>query len=77
ESYGRYWREVFRLPTMNHRKLARQLDRVIGGLDHLDAALAAGLGAVLALAPNRPRDIGGIWLVQPHPTRTTRPHRHK
>ncbi len=71
ESYGRYWREVFRLPTMNHRKLARQLDRVIGGLDHLDAALAAGLGAVLALPHSGNWDMAGMWLVQRHGTFTT------
>ncbi len=44
---------------MNHRKLARQLDRVIGGLDHLDAALAAGLGAVLALPHSGNWDMAG------------------
>jgi len=29
-SYGRYWREAFRLPTMNHRELARQLNERSG-----------------------------------------------
>ena len=26
-SYGRYWREAFRLPTMNHRVLAVELEQ--------------------------------------------------
>ena len=25
-SYARYWREAFRLPTMDHQELARRLD---------------------------------------------------
>ena len=48
-SYGRYWREAFRLPTMNLPFLARRLDESVLGKDNLDAALAAGRGAVLAL----------------------------
>ncbi|MGH3967495.1 MAG: phosphatidylinositol mannoside acyltransferase, partial [Mycobacterium sp.] len=48
-SYARYWREAFRLPTMNHRKLGRQLAEVVTGDENVDAALAAGRGAVLAL----------------------------
>jgi lauroyl/myristoyl acyltransferase len=68
-SYARYWREAFRLPTMNHRKLARQLD--VLGQEHLDAALAAGRGAVLALPHSGNWDMAGVWLVQTHGTLTT------
>lgn len=71
ESYGRYWREVFRLPTMDLRAIARQLDHVIGGLDHLDAALAAGRGAVLALPHSGNWDMAGVWLAQRHGTFAT------
>ncbi len=70
-SYGRYWREAFRLPTMNHRALARQLDDSFLGLDNLDAALAAGRGAVVALPHSGNWDMGGMWLVQTHGTLTT------
>jgi lauroyl/myristoyl acyltransferase len=70
-SYGRYWREAFRLPTMNHRALARQIGDSIRGLDHLDAALAAGRGAVLALPHSGNWDMAGVWLVQNHGTLTT------
>lgn len=71
ESYARYWREAFRLPTMNHRKVARQIDNSFRGLDHLDAALAAGRGVVLALPHSGNWDMAGMWLAQTHGTFTT------
>ncbi|WP_408632563.1 phosphatidylinositol mannoside acyltransferase [Mycobacterium shinjukuense] len=70
-SYGRYWREAFRLPTMDHRAIARRLDHVIQGLDHVDAGLAAGRGVVLALPHSGNWDMAGVWLVQRHGTFTT------
>lgn len=70
-SYARYWREAFRLPTMNHRELARRLDESILGQDHLNGALAAGRGAVLALPHSGNWDMAGVWLVQNHGTFTT------
>jgi phosphatidylinositol dimannoside acyltransferase len=70
-SYGRYWREVFRLPTMNHGALARRLDHSFVGLDNLDAALAAGRGVVLALPHSGNWDMGGVWLAQTHGRLTT------
>jgi phosphatidylinositol dimannoside acyltransferase len=70
-SYARYWREVFRLPTMDHRALARQLHESIGGQQHLAAALAAGRGAVLALPHSGNWDMAGVWLAQTHGTFTT------
>ena len=70
-SYARYWREAFRLPTMNHRALARQLDDSFQGQDNLDAALAAGRGAVLALPHSGNWDMAGVWLAQTHGTFTT------
>ncbi|HUH69696.1 MAG TPA: phosphatidylinositol mannoside acyltransferase [Mycobacterium sp.] len=70
-SYGRYWREAFRLPTMNLPALARQLHDSVGGQDHLDAALAAGRGAVLALPHSGNWDMAGVWLAQSHGRLTT------
>lgn len=70
-SYGRYWREAFRLPTMDHRAIAVTLDQVIQGLDHLDAALAAGRGAIVALPHSGNWDMAGVWLAQRHGTFTT------
>ncbi|WP_407687783.1 phosphatidylinositol mannoside acyltransferase [Mycobacterium sp. HUMS_1102779] len=70
-SYARYWREAFRLPTMDHRKLAGELDDSVLGQDNLEAALAAGRGAVLALPHSGNWDVNGVWLAQSHGTFTT------
>ncbi|MCV7232207.1 phosphatidylinositol mannoside acyltransferase [Mycobacterium branderi] len=70
-SYARYWREAFRLPTMNHAELARQLHESIQGQEHLNSALAAGRGAVLALPHSGNWDMAGVWLAQTHGTFTT------
>jgi phosphatidylinositol dimannoside acyltransferase len=70
-SYGRYWREAFRLPTMNLRAVARQLHEVTLGQDNLEAALAAGRGAVVALPHSGNWDVAGVWLARTHGTFTT------
>jgi KDO2-lipid IV(A) lauroyltransferase len=70
-SYGRYWREAFRLPTMNHTALARVLDESFCGVDNLDAGIAAGRGVVLALPHSGNWDMAGVWLVQTRGTFTT------
>jgi phosphatidylinositol dimannoside acyltransferase len=70
-SYARYWREAFRLPTMNHRALARRLADLIGGQEHLNAALAAGRGAVVALPHSGNWDVAGVWVAQSYGTLTT------
>ncbi len=62
-SYARYWREAFRLPGMDHAALARRLDPLVEGQEHLDAALASGRGAVVALPHSGNWDIAGLWLV--------------
>lgn len=70
-SYARYWREAFRLPTMDLPKLARRLHEGILGEDHLQAALAAGRGAVMALPHSGNWDMAGVWLAHTHGTFTT------
>jgi phosphatidylinositol dimannoside acyltransferase len=70
-SYGRYWREAFRLPTMNLAALARQLHETVLGQDNLQAALDAGRGAVIALPHSGNWDMAGVWLAQSHGTFTT------
>ncbi|MDD7965067.1 phosphatidylinositol mannoside acyltransferase [Actinomycetospora lemnae] len=60
-SYARYWREAFRLPGTDHAVLARR--PVVEGQEHLDAALAAGKGAVVALPHSGNWDMAGLWLV--------------
>jgi KDO2-lipid IV(A) lauroyltransferase len=70
-SYSRYWREAFRLPTMNLPALARQLHDSVFGHDNLEAALAAGRGVVLALPHSGNWDMNGVWLAQTHGTFST------
>jgi KDO2-lipid IV(A) lauroyltransferase len=70
-SYARYWREAFRLPTMNLSALARRLHDSVLGQDHLDAALAAGRGAVVALPHSGNWDMTGVWAAQTYGRFTT------
>lgn len=70
-SYARYWREAFRLPSMDLAAQARSIDASVTGKEHLDAALAAGRGAVLALPHSGNWDMAGVWLTQTHGQFTT------
>lgn len=70
-SYARYWREAFRLPAMDHRAVARQVEEDGVGLGLVSEALDAGRGAVLALPHSGNWDMAGVWLVQAHGTFTT------
>jgi lauroyl/myristoyl acyltransferase len=63
-SYARYWREAFRLPAMDHKELADRVDPAVHGREHLDAALARGRGAVVALTHSGNWDVVGAWAVQ-------------
>jgi len=65
-SYARYWREAFRLPSMDHRVLADQLDEAAVGGEHVAAALDAGRGAILALPHSGNWDMAGVWLTNTH-----------
>ncbi|WP_039799088.1 phosphatidylinositol mannoside acyltransferase [Nocardia araoensis] len=66
-SYARYWREAFRLPTMDHAAI----DYYVGGLEHLDAALAEGRGVIFVLPHSGNWDMAGVWLVQHYGGLTT------
>jgi phosphatidylinositol dimannoside acyltransferase len=70
-SYARYWREAFRLPSMDHAKLFPRLDALTQGNENVVAALDSGRGAVLALPHSGNWDMAGVWLVQKHGTFTT------
>ena len=71
-SYGRYWREAFRLPTMDHRVLARRARRgVPRGWTIWTRRMAAGRGVVFALPHSGNWDMAGVWLAQTHGTFTT------
>jgi phosphatidylinositol dimannoside acyltransferase len=70
-SYARYWREAFRLPTMDLEVLGRELDEVSIGHENLAAGLAAGRGAIIALPHSGNWDMSGVWMVYKHGTFTT------
>lgn len=62
-SYARYWLETFRLPRMDKRAVAEYLAAHTYGLEHIDAALERGHGAILALPHQGNWDASGIFLV--------------
>ncbi len=62
ESYGRYWVESFRLPALAPEAIDAAM--TTEGLDVLDAALAAGNGAICALPHLGGWDFGGVWLAR-------------
>ena len=70
-SYARYWREAFRLPSMDLDALGRQLDEVTVGNENVVAGRAAGRGVVMALPHSGNWDMAGVWLVHKHGTFTT------
>ncbi|MGQ0483457.1 MAG: phosphatidylinositol mannoside acyltransferase [Pseudonocardia sp.] len=63
-SYARYWREAFRLPTMDPVALHAWIDPEVAGVEHLDRALDAGRGVVAALTHSGNWDVAGVWLVE-------------
>jgi len=71
ESYARYWREAFRLPSMDLPAVARRLDEVFIGAEHFANAHAAGTGAVMALPHSGNWDMAGVWLAQQYGRFTT------
>jgi lauroyl/myristoyl acyltransferase len=58
--YGRYWYETFALRTMPWDEVERRF--TVDGLEHADAALEAGRGAVLVLPHMGNWDAAGHWL---------------
>jgi KDO2-lipid IV(A) lauroyltransferase len=58
--YGRYWYETFALRTMPWEEVNRRFS--LEGLEHLDRALEAGRGAVMALPHMGNWDAAGHWL---------------
>ncbi|AXK88932.1 phosphatidylinositol mannoside acyltransferase [Nocardia farcinica] len=70
-SYARYWREAFRLPTMDHAALGRSPRLPVQGIPYLDAALERGRGVVFVLPHSGNWDMAGVWLVQNYGTFAT------
>ncbi len=59
-SYGRYWMEAFRLPSMSKQQMIDALE--FPGQDEFHAAMAAGRGVVLALPHLANWDTAGAWV---------------
>jgi phosphatidylinositol dimannoside acyltransferase len=70
-SYARYWREAFRLPSMDLKALAVELADGVEGEEHVIAGLEAGRGVILPLPHSGNWDMAGVWLAQTHGTFTT------
>lgn len=60
-SYARYWMETFRLPSMPIDSTAARVHAE--GAEHIDAAMAAGRGAILALPHSGNWDVAALWLI--------------
>ncbi len=60
ESYGRYFYELFRLPSATPDWIEDHF--ACDGIEHIEAAVAAGHGAVLALPHLGNWDHAGAWL---------------
>ena len=63
-SYGRYWLETFRLPTMDLDEVAARLQANTEGIEHIDRAMAAGRGLILALPHMGNWDVAAVWLIK-------------
>jgi KDO2-lipid IV(A) lauroyltransferase len=63
-SYGRYWLETFRLPTMDLDEVAARVDASTEGTEHIDRAMAAGRGLIIALPHMGNWDVAAIWLIK-------------
>jgi lauroyl/myristoyl acyltransferase len=61
-SYARYWMESLRLQHMAPDDVDARF--TIEGLEHIEAALAAGTGAILALPHVGGWEVGGSWFVR-------------
>jgi len=60
-SYGRYWVESLRVGSLSPEAIDARFS--IEGLPHIEAALEAGRGALLAIPHVGGWDVGGAWFV--------------
>ena len=63
-SYCRYWLETFRLPTMDLDEVAARVHASTVGSEHVDEAMAAGRGLIMALPHMGNWDAAGVWLIK-------------
>ena len=70
-SYARYWREAFRLRSMDLKKLGVRLGPCLWNTKYIDAGLEAGHGVILALPHSGNWDMAGVRVAQQYGTFTT------
>jgi len=70
-SYARYWVETFRLPSMDHDAVVARVVAGTTGLEHVDAAHAAGRGSVMVLPHSGNWDVGGLMMTRRYGRLTT------
>jgi KDO2-lipid IV(A) lauroyltransferase len=63
-SYGRYWLETFRLPTMDLDAVVARVEANTEGAEHIDRAMAAGRGLIMALPHMGNWDVAAVWLIR-------------
>jgi lauroyl/myristoyl acyltransferase len=70
-SYARYWREAFRLPSMDLKKFGARIGPRLWNNEHIGAGLEAGRGVILALPHSGNWDMAGVAVVHHYGTFTT------
>ncbi len=68
-SYGRYWEDLLRLPTVSKRELDANFSSV--GLHYLDEAVRSGTGPILALPHVGRWEWAAAWLTRVHGVEVT------
>jgi KDO2-lipid IV(A) lauroyltransferase len=64
DSYARYWLEMFRLPYESRAAIAEHID--VDGYEHVERALEAGRGCIVALPHLGGWEFAGAWLHAVH-----------
>lgn len=61
-SYARYWKETFRLPSMDHDAIFADVERTVIGAEHIDRAVDEGRGIVMPITHSGNWDVAGLWV---------------
>ncbi|MUM36181.1 phosphatidylinositol mannoside acyltransferase, partial [Mycobacterium sp. CBMA361] len=70
-SYARYWREAFRLPSMDQRTLGERLRHCLVGTERIAEGLQRGNGVILAVPHSGNWDMAGVAVVHQYGKFTT------
>jgi lauroyl/myristoyl acyltransferase len=70
-SYARYWREAFRLPSMDLKKFGARIGPRLWNSEYIGAGLEAGHGVILALPHSGNWDMAGVAVIHYYGSFTT------